>query len=228
VASSWRQETLLDQLTLRYLGRRLSHLTPRYLFDLGLVVAFERRNPGVPWLTREAISILSRALRPLDRGLEYGSGRSTCWFARRTAGLISVESDAQWYATVRAQLASAGLAEKVDYRFVPADEKRTNDPYRSAYLAVLESLAPESLDYVIVDGIYRDDCAVRATPLLKPGGLLIVDNINWFVPSRSRSPLSARRVGTSNWAEFLQFVHAWRLIWTTTGVTDTGLWIRTD
>ncbi len=227
MASSWRRETALDQFTLRYLGRRVSHLTPRYALDLALVVAFERRHPGAPWLTREAISILGQALRPSDRGLEYGSGRSTRWFAVRTAGLISIEANPVWFGSVQAQLTSADLAGRVDYRLIPADETRQPDPHRAAYLAAAEGLPSTSLDYVVVDGIYRDACALRAVRLVKPGGFLIVDNINWYVPSPSRSPLSARRVASSSWDEFLRLVGDWRLIWTSTGVTDTGLWIRT-
>ncbi len=226
--ASRRQEKPLDQLTLRYVGRRFSHLTPRYLLDLLLVVAFERRDPQAPWLTREAVSILDRALRPLDHGIEYGSGRSTRWLAQRTAGVVSVEADRRWYTSVQAQLASAGLANKVDYRFIPADETQPNDPYRAAYLAVAEDLPRGSLDYALVDGLYRADCAVRVVPLLKPGGLLIVDNINWFLPNRSRSPLSVRRFDSATWAEFSGLVDRWRLIWTSSGVTDTALWIKAD
>lgn len=222
------QEKPIDEFTLRYLGRRFSHLTPRYFLDLARVLIFEHRDPEAPWLTREAVTILSTALRPSDRGLEYGSGRSTVWFARRTAGLVSVETDHRWYSHVQSRLAAAGLREKVDYRLIPADEGLADDPSRGAYLAVGENLPPASLDYVLVDAMYRDECAVRAVRLLKPGGLLIVDNVNWYIPSRSRSPLSARRVTSSTWAELLHLVRTWRVIWTSSGVTDTALWIRAE
>jgi predicted O-methyltransferase YrrM len=223
-----RPENALDQLTLRLVQRRISHLTPRYLVDLALVRAFELRQPDVPWLTRDAVGVLCTALRPSDRGLEYGSGRSTRWLADRTSGLVSVEADHEWYSTVRTQLASARLAAKVDYRFIPANDLRDDDPHRAAYLAVAETLPRASLDYVLVDGLYRDECAVRAVDLVKPGGLLIVDNANWFIPNHSRSPLSAREFVSPAWARFGRRVASWRLIWTSSGVTDTAIWVKAD
>jgi putative heme iron utilization protein len=48
-------------------------------------------HPNWPWLTKEAILLLERLLRPDDIGLEFGSGRSTIWFAERVEKLISIE-----------------------------------------------------------------------------------------------------------------------------------------
>ncbi len=39
---------------------------------------YERRHPAAPWLTPEAIRPLSTMLAS-NRGLEFGSGRSTIW-----------------------------------------------------------------------------------------------------------------------------------------------------
>jgi predicted O-methyltransferase YrrM len=222
------REHPLDELTLRYLRRRVSHLTPRYVLKLAQVLVFEARHPDAPWLTQQAVTMLTTMLRPSDVGLEYGSGRSTRWLARRTGRMTSVETDKRWHAEVQAQLSAAGLMDRVEYLWVPANELNESDPHRSAYLAVAGNLPRQSLDYVLVDGMYRDECAVRAVTLLKPGGLLIIDNINWFVPNLSRSPLSVRSVASPTWGRFLDLVRSWRVIWTSSGVTDTALWIRAD
>ena len=166
--------------------------------------------------------------RPGDLGLEYGSGRSTIWFARRTQRLVSIETDLRWYQNVQSLIFQTGLYGRVRYLYIPADEANAYDPHRSSYLGVAEELPRQSLDYVLVDGLYRDECAIRMPALLKPGGLLIVDNINLFLPSRSRSPLSVANVQSAAWEQFLSLVHNWRLIWTSSGVTDTAIWIRSD
>jgi predicted O-methyltransferase YrrM len=228
VSDSRRRETRLDELTLKVLHRRVSHLTPRYFVALLRVLAFELTDREAPWLTQEAVSILARLLRSSDRGLEFGSGRSTVWFAHRTEHLISVETDRRWYASVQTQLARYGLSDRVDYRWIPADESLSDDRYRTPYLSTADDLPADVLDYVLVDGVYRADCAVRAVRLVKPGGLLVVDNINWFIGNNSRSPLSVRGVQSPSWERFSGLVRTWRLIWTTSGVTDTGIWIRTD
>src|SRR5215467_1856777 len=79
------RERALDRFSLRWIGRRVTHVSPRYLLDLAAVRAFEILQPDAPWLTRTAVRILESALMPQHRGLEYGSGRSTVWLARKTA-----------------------------------------------------------------------------------------------------------------------------------------------
>lgn len=59
------------------LKRRLSHLTPRYVFNRIAVLLDERRHPAHPWLIADAVGILSMVLQPSDIGVEFGSGRST-------------------------------------------------------------------------------------------------------------------------------------------------------
>jgi predicted O-methyltransferase YrrM len=73
-------------------------------------MAHERRHPDSPWLTSEAVVFLERSLEPDRVGFEWGSGRSTVWFARWVRRLISVEHDPLWYEQVRKRLDEEGLA----------------------------------------------------------------------------------------------------------------------
>jgi hypothetical protein len=203
----------------------LSHLTPRYAIDKLLQYHYERLNRDAPWLTPQAISILSTALRKTDRGLEYGCGRSTLWFAKRTAWLISIENNLPWYERITAAIQSDKLG-NVSLKYLPIDEKLKDDPYRTEYIAGEPNLLPESLDYALVDGYYRDQCALRVVDLIKMGGLLILDNANWFIPHTTKSPMSASTVASPAWGEFLLRVTKWRLIWTTNGVFDTAIWLK--
>ncbi len=201
---------------------RLKNWTPRYFESKVLLKLFESRNPGVPWLTQQMVEILSGWLKPTDVGLEWGSGRSTVWFSRRLAHLTSVENDPVWHAKVEAMLRENSAANVTLLL-------RTNE---AEYAGAADGIAPESLDFALVDGgIARHLCALRALPLLKPGSLLVVDNINWYLESESQAPGSRRngdppKFDTAEWRQFQQAVASWRHVWTANGITETAMWIK--
>ncbi len=207
--------------------RSFRHWTPRYIKNRLADAAYQRNHPDHPWLTQQAVSILSTYLRPTDVGVETGSGRSTVWFARHVGRLISIEHHQDWYGRVQAMLRDAGLT-NVDYRLAPLDVKE-EEGERSGYVAAMRTLETASLDFALIDGVYRDSCAWAALPLLKPGGLLVIDNVNWFFPSQSYSPNSrrvAQGASTPTWNEAYRVVSAWRSIWTSSGVSDTALYFK--
>jgi len=85
--------------------RTIKHWTPRYVYDRLAVLIDERKNPDHPWLTADMVRILETWLKPTDVGLEFGSGRSTIWFANRLKKLTSVEHNKEWYRKVSDMLA---------------------------------------------------------------------------------------------------------------------------
>jgi len=199
--------------------RKFRHWTPRYIYDrLGLMF-YQRRHPNAPWLSRAMVEILGNWLKPGDRGLEWGSGRSTIWFAERAGYLVSVEHNPGWYQRVTAELKRKGL-QNVEYHL--CEEPRQ-------YCSVAEKFPLGSFDFVLVDGEERDQCALAAISLVKPGGIVVVDNCNWYLPKDSRSPYSRKPCEgayTEDWAVFWKQVEDWRHVWTTNGVFDTGLWVK--
>jgi hypothetical protein len=70
---------------------------------------YRRRYPDHPWLAIPANSILWSLLSKNDVGLEFGSGKSTVWFAKKISRLISIEHDSIWHDKVTKQLALQGL-----------------------------------------------------------------------------------------------------------------------
>ena len=86
--------------------------------------------------------------------------------------------------------------------------------------------SPDS-DYVRVVRC-RGQCANAVIPKLAPCGLLVVDNINWFLDHETHSPQSRYGLGPANdmWATFEKRVKGWRMMWTTSGVTDAAIWIK--
>jgi predicted O-methyltransferase YrrM len=166
-------------------------------------------------------------LRPSDCGVEFGSGRSTIWFAERVGHLTSVEHDEQWHATVSAKLKDRRLT-NVDYILAHRDQP-TELGDKSAYTRVALTFPDQSIDFVLVDGIYRDYTAKFILPKIRPGGLLVIDNVNWFLPSQSYSPNSRpSALGPDGpiWAEVAETLADWRSIWTSSGVWDTAIFVK--
>jgi hypothetical protein len=206
------------------------HLTagrlPRYAFDRLVIRAREKLRGREPWITHRALQLLDEMLEPTHRGLEYGAGGTTAWFAQRVAFLDSVEAFSQWYGPLRDDLDRQGIT-NVDLHLVPAEDLGyETDAHREAYVCVHPELLPGSLDFVLVDGEYRDHCARRGMELLRSGGVLVLDNADLYVPTDSRSPFRLSEPSTPVWAELLEELAGWRRISTTNGVWDTDLWIK--
>jgi SAM-dependent methyltransferase len=135
-------------------------------------------------IVAKAVIILDSWLRSTDRGLEWGSGRSTTWLATRVARLVSVEHDPAWHARVQGEFASRWLATKVDYRLIEAPADQMAEPRDHPYAGVVDAIENDTLDFILVDGQMRLRCAEKALAKLRPGGLLVLDGANRYLPSR--------------------------------------------
>jgi predicted O-methyltransferase YrrM len=167
------------------------------------------------------VSLLSTLLRPQDNAFEWGAGRSTRWLAARVERLTSIEHDSHWHSRVSARL---GETRRVQCRLHRADPE---GPADAGYCGAIEEFRDGSLDVVLIDGLFRDECARRALPKLAAGGLLVLDNSNWYMPSASHAPGSrVSGFATPLWQQLAGSLSSWRRIWTTSGVTDTTIWIR--
>jgi SAM-dependent methyltransferase len=146
--------------------------------------AYEKVHPEEPFMAPAAVRFLDTALPRDGVGLEWGSGRSTRWFARRLGRLVAVEHDPTWFAAVSGQLEQAALR-NVDYRLValehPSDEptRPLYDPM-PRYVSFVDEFPDDHFDFIAVDGHYRQACVVQGKQKLKPGGLLLVDDTNWL------------------------------------------------
>jgi SAM-dependent methyltransferase len=145
---------------------------------------YEHSHPEEPFLAPAAVRFLDENLSRTGRGLEWGSGRSTPWFAVRLGQLVAVEHDEVWYRDISSRLETSSMR-NVDYRLIPLDHpvhEPTQPRYERVpgYVACIREFADESFDFVVVDGHYRQACVLEALSKLKPGGLLLVDDTNWL------------------------------------------------
>jgi predicted O-methyltransferase YrrM len=207
--------------------RSFKHWTPAYLVNRLRERLYRRLHPDLPWLSPEAVRILSANLQSSDVGLEFGSGRSTLWFAQRVGFLTSVEHNPEWHRRVSIQARRLGLT-NLTCLLMPREDPAFPLP-GGGYTHAADRFAAKSLDFILVDGIYRDACANAALGKLRSGGLFILDDAHRYLPSESKSPY-ARSLedgpATPAWVRFLAAVGSWRSQWTSNGVSDTVIFYK--
>lgn len=117
-----------------------------------------------PMISYRATRCLNALIQPSWRIVEFGSGHSTPWLARRCEFLLSIEDDPVWHRRVSARLGRHGL------RHV-RHELRAGPAYCS-----LAEFSDGYFDFALIDGSARAACVAAAVPKIKPGGWLYLDN----------------------------------------------------
>jgi hypothetical protein len=173
---------------------------------------WEKRHPDAPWLTPDAVRFCVSVLSPSMRAWEFGSGRSTVWFAARVGHIVSIEHDLGWYAIVRQRLHESKVG-NIDYRLIALDHPEAEPEHPAydpmpRYVAAIAAEPDASLALVVVDGLYRSACIRASLAKLKPDGLLLVDDLE-FWPGRLELPIPL------DWPQ----VHE-----STNGIKKTGIW----
>jgi predicted O-methyltransferase YrrM len=144
-------------------GNICRHLAPAAATALLRVAVGYRRQ--LPWISYSAIRQLRQFLTKESRVLEFGSGMSTIWYAKHAGEVCSVEDYAPWFESVSGIIERQKLA-NVHYKFAA-----TADEYFS-----FKSEDSRGFDLIMIDGSWRSKCVAHAKGLLKPGGILYVDN----------------------------------------------------
>jgi hypothetical protein len=116
------------------------------------------KNPYFPKWDMEAFDLLLESLKP-KRVLEWGAGHSTVYWPPRIPNLecwVSIEHNFVYWNRFCTE-----VGESVDLRWLMDD----------AYLLPDEE---PTYDLIIVDGIRRGECLLRAHGLIKPGGAVVL------------------------------------------------------
>jgi hypothetical protein len=119
----------------------------------------------VAWITYPALEFLKQLDFSDKIVFEYGCGGSTIFWSRIARQVDSVEDNPDFYKEFQ-PLAPPNcnlLLERYPDRYVHAPERR-----------------PGGYDVIVVDGHSRARCAEIAPRCLKPGGVVILDNAEWF------------------------------------------------
>jgi hypothetical protein len=117
----------------------------------------------LPWFTFPAIEYLSQIDLTQFKIYEWGSGNSSKYFARRCHSIVSIESDKEWY--------DYGIKELAKNQKIVLCSPRE-------YAASIDS-DNQLYDLIIIDSLYRYECAKYALKHLKSGGIIILDNSDW-------------------------------------------------
>jgi precorrin-6B methylase 2 len=121
----------------------------------------------IPWFTYPAIQYIDQFDLSGKDIFEWGCGNSSLFFAERARHITSVEHDEEWYRQMAASRRKNQELVQVTLEEYPSAIKRFSSQF----------------DIIIIDGQRRFDCAREAVGFLKPGGLIIVDNSDWFYAS---------------------------------------------
>jgi hypothetical protein len=155
----------------------------------------DREGRPLPWYTYPAIEYIESMDWRQRNVFEYGSGNSSHFWAERAASVTSIEHDTAWFERVRSN-------KKSNHELLHVSD--------SAEYAVAIRRFPQKFDVIIIDGERRLDCAQIATSHLAIGGVVILDNADWF-PDAAEVLRAADLIEV----DFTGFGPALRYTWTT-------------
>ncbi|GAB4401195.1 MAG: hypothetical protein OHK0053_23590 [Microscillaceae bacterium] len=124
----------------------------------------DKENNPLPWFTYPAIEYLSQLDLSQKDVLEWGSGNSSLFFAKRVKSIVSIESDKNWFEEISKQ--------KYDNQEIIFSEI---DNYEEQ-----PKFLNKRFDVVIIDGKKRYECAKVAGNYINEGGIIILDNSDWY------------------------------------------------
>lgn len=119
-------------------------------------------RPIVPWWPLPAIREVNARLRPDMRAIEFGSGSSSIWIARRVGYLVCREHDRNWAEVTRRRLASCEVTNCEVQHCADTDYYRIESDQR--------------FDFAVIDGEFRWKCIEAVWPHMNSGGIIYFDN----------------------------------------------------
>jgi len=126
---------------------------------------FDRNISPLPWYTYPAIEYIRQFDFSGCRVFEYGSGNSSRFWAQRASTVTSVESHPDWYRSgIRELLPNQTLLLRTE---------------KQEYVNTIHD-GNNLFDIIVIDGVYRFNCATQAVGRIRTGGFIILDNSDWF------------------------------------------------
>lgn len=145
--------------------------------EYGHFLSFEKKKPlskkeePIPWYTYPAFEYLNQLDFKNKDVFEYGAGNSSLFWAKKAKYVVSVESDKEWFISIKNEINS-------NQKLILFEEKK--DYINSVFLE------QKKYDLIVIDGLHRLACSRAAVQCLTSGGLIILDNSDWF-PETART-----------------------------------------
>ncbi len=98
------------------------------------------------------------------------------WLNERDLTVTSIEGNRKWAQKVLERCPNA------DVWLIPGTPKDGEGGYWDEYVDAIDRFENDFFDIVIIDGMCREECAARAAPKVKPGGIIVVDDTDqpWY------------------------------------------------
>lgn len=150
---------------------RLTSIMPKNtntLITSGWLNSLKQRRPvnltnqPIPWLTYPAIDFLDSIVKKDWKVFEWGSGNSTLWWAERVSSVTAIEDDTDWYNEIKAQM--------------PTNVRLLNITGQEEYSNAMSLGESEQFDVIVIDGSFRNECAIKCVERLSNSGIIIFDN----------------------------------------------------
>jgi hypothetical protein len=145
--------------------------------EYGHFLSFDKKKPlskngePIPWYTYPALEYLNQ-LDFKDKDIfEYGAGNSSFFWAKRSKYVVSIESDKEWFDSIKNEI-------NPNQKIILFEEEKD---YINSIL-----LNSRKYDLIVIDGLHRLACSRLAVQCLTSGGLIILDNSDWF-PETART-----------------------------------------
>lgn len=128
----------------------------------------EKTDAIFPWFVHSFIEWLDKLSLSHCRVLEFGGGRSTRWWRKRCKWVTTIDTNEEWLKTVQEECKGLDNGMLVHEDINEGDQSRVQE-----YVNAGDPWAPYNI--VVVDGILRHECVLKALSMPRPL-LLIHDN----------------------------------------------------
>lgn len=145
---------------------KLLELDYGHIFTSRKCASIDKNGAPIPWYTYPAIEFLVQLDFTNNTVFEYGSGYSTLFWGGRSKKVISIEDNEEWYNKI-----SENKSENINVELILD---------KDSYIKAIRNY-DEKFSIIVIDGSYRYECAKEAVGKLEPGGMIILDNSDWFV-----------------------------------------------
>ncbi len=144
-----------------------------------------------PYCTKPFLDFLDSQNMKKWEIFEWGSGGSTVWFASKCKRITSIEHDKNWLTDVTTHLKILRLKNGIlKLRNIEQPKNKEHpilgtiqtdifleDGLNSNYVKAIKE-DNRKYDCIFIDGLHRHACAKIAINHIKPGGIIVLNNVN--------------------------------------------------